>query len=180
MKRENDTKYAILGLITTGCNTGYAIKQKIDNSLNHFWKISYGQVYPMLNQLVKEGLANVTETPQTGKPNKKEYSLTQDGNYALVNWLQKPIKEIPTEKNELLLKVFFSRHQSNAVTVKHIDHYFIQLQKRLETYESIEKIILEHSLDHADSQFWLFTLDYGKKTTRAAMDWCQDTKKKLL
>ncbi len=112
MKKQSDTKYAILGLLTTGCRTGYSIKQLIDQSLNHFWKISYGQIYPALKQLVDDGLATVTDTTQDGKPDKKEYFLTPKGELELQTWLQLPIKEIPTEKNEVLLKIFFSRHQT--------------------------------------------------------------------
>lgn len=38
MKKYNDTTYAILGILTTDCRSGYEIKQFIDNSLNHFGK----------------------------------------------------------------------------------------------------------------------------------------------
>ncbi len=38
MARENMTRYAVLGLLTTTCRTGYDMKQMIDRSLNHFGK----------------------------------------------------------------------------------------------------------------------------------------------
>ncbi|MFD1038804.1 PadR family transcriptional regulator [Virgibacillus byunsanensis] len=179
MTKENHTKYAILGLLTTGCHSGYSIKQMIDGSLNHFWKISYGQIYPTLKQLVEEGLATVKDTTQTGKPNKKEYYLTSDGKTALQSWLNNPIEAIPTEKNELLLKLFFSRHQHADITINQIDHYLNQLTERYHTYLSIEQLITENLLDQADSPFWLITLDYGKRTTKAAIEWCEDTQEKL-
>ncbi|SET35668.1 transcriptional regulator, PadR family [Oceanobacillus limi] len=179
MKKINHTKYAILGLLTTGCTTGYAIKQMIDTSLNHFWKISYGQIYPILNELVTDKLATVVEIPQVGKPNKKEYQLTDKGKDALQAWLQDPLQQIPVEKNELLLKLFFARHQDQSHTIQHLDNFYRQLSERLDTYHSIEQLIKEHSKAHPDSQFWLFTLDYGKRITKAAMEWCEDTKKKL-
>ncbi|WLD92834.1 PadR family transcriptional regulator [Alkalihalobacillus sp. AL-G] len=179
MAKETHTKYAILGLLTTGCHTGYSIKQMIDGSLNHFWKISYGQIYPTLKNLVDEGLATVKDTTQDGKPDKKEYHLTQDGHRALQSWLQLPINGIPTEKNELLLKLFFSRHQNKDITINHIDQYLEKLQERYNTYDSIEQMIIENLLDKADAQFWLMTLDYGKRTTQAAIEWCKDTTKKL-
>jgi PadR family transcriptional regulator, regulatory protein AphA len=175
MKNENYSKYALLGLLTTGCNTGYSIKQMIDTSLNHFWKISYGQIYPNLKLLVSEGLATVKESPQEGKPDKKEYHLTKEGEIALQNWLRSPLKEIPIEKNEVLLKLFFSRNQSDDVTIQQINHYLEKLQERLSTYESIENLIREHSINKADAKYWLFTLDYGKRTTQAAIEWCEST-----
>lgn len=179
MIKINHTKYAILGLLTTGCHSGYSIKQMIDGSLNHFWKISYGQIYPTLKQVVEEGLATVTETSQTGKPDKKEYFLTTDGEQALQAWLNTTIQSIPTEKNELLLKLFFGRHQQADVTINHLNEYLEKLQERFNTYDSIESMIVETLMDQGDAQFWLMTLDYGKRTTKAAIEWCEVSKEKL-
>ncbi|PCK18754.1 hypothetical protein CEY02_18370 [Bacillus pumilus] len=59
MKTYNDTTYAILGFLTADSKSGYEVKQLIDKSLHHFWKISYGQIYPALKFIVEEGLAEV-------------------------------------------------------------------------------------------------------------------------
>ena len=63
----NHTTYAILGILTTNCRSGYAIKQLIDRSLNHFWKISYGQIYPTLKRIVDDGLAEVRDSSHSGR-----------------------------------------------------------------------------------------------------------------
>ncbi|MBY7145107.1 PadR family transcriptional regulator [Virgibacillus sp. NKC19-3] len=175
MKQTNNTKYAILGLLTTGCHTGYAIKQLMDQSLNHFWKISYGQIYPTLKQLVADGLATVQGASQEGKPDKKEYFLTEKGEAKLRAWLQAPINAIATEKNEMLLKLFFSRHQSNEATISQLEQYKEKLHDRMYTYDALEKMITSDLYNKADAAFWLFTLDYGKRTTTAAIEWCTDT-----
>jgi len=179
MKKINQTRYAILGILTTGCRTGYQIKQMIDNSLNHFWKISYGQIYPTLKQLVEEGLATVEDSVQEGKPDKKEYFLTEKGEEELRRWLQFPLEDIPVNKNEVLLKLFFGRHQANHTTMEFLINYQEILQKRYETYEGIESTIRMHSLDSADDKYWLFTLNYGKWITAAEIGGCKDTIKKL-
>jgi PadR family transcriptional regulator, regulatory protein AphA len=179
MKKTNQTRYAILGILTTGCRTGYQIKQLIDNSLNHFWKISYGQIYPTLKQLVEEGLATVEDAVQEGKPDKKEYFLTEKGVEELRSWLVSPLENIPVAKNEVLLKLFFSRHQEASKTIQFLQHYQGILQKRYRTYEEIETMIRTHSLDNADAEYWLFTLDYGKRVTNAEIEWCEDTIIKL-
>lgn len=175
----NHTKYAILGLLTTGCRSGYSIKQLIDKSLNHFWKVSYGQIYPTLKQLVDEGYATVKQTTQDGKPDKKEYEITQEGKLALQDWLQAPVKDIPTEKNELLLKLFFGTKQTNSVILNQLAQYLKRLKERYTTYLSIEQMITESLLDQSGATFWLITLDYGKRTTQAAIDWCEATMEKL-
>lgn len=84
MTKYTQTTYAILGLLTIGCHSGYAIKQMIDQSLNHFWKISYGQIYPTLKQLVADGLAAAQESSPDGTPAKKEYFITAKGRSVLM------------------------------------------------------------------------------------------------
>ena len=37
--------------------SGYDIKKLVDAGLSHFWNENYGQIYPTLESLVKEGLA---------------------------------------------------------------------------------------------------------------------------
>ncbi|MEN2767021.1 PadR family transcriptional regulator [Ornithinibacillus xuwenensis] len=175
MKRNNHTKYAILGLLATGFHTGYNIKQMIDNSLNHFWKISYGQIYPTLKVLVEEGLATVEDKAQEGKPDKKEYYLTSKGGEALRRWLESPLDDIPVSKNEVLLKLFFSRNQTNTQTINQLESYKEILEERYAIYSGIEESIKSHDSMEPDAKFWFFTLDYGKRITSAEIDWCQHT-----
>ncbi|MBM7553217.1 PadR family transcriptional regulator [Thalassobacillus pellis] len=180
MAQKNYTQYALLGLLVTGYHTGYSMKQMIDGSLNHFWKISYGQIYPALKQLVDKGYAEVKITSQQGKPDKKEYYITSSGKDFLKQWLQQPVQELPIEKNELLLKLFFSRQQDKSTTIAQIENYYEKLVERSNTYECIKKMILTESSEHKDAPFWIITLDYGLSTTHAAMDWCIRTKDTLL
>ncbi|MGM0943294.1 MAG: PadR family transcriptional regulator [Bacillota bacterium] len=175
-KTYNHTTYALLGILTTDCRTGYEIKQLIDQSLNHFWKISYGQIYPTLKKLVADELATVTTTTQDGKPDRKEYTLTAEGKKALQEWLEQPLQQIPVERNEVILKLFFSRHQRTEHTLTLLQDYKQKLQERYETYQSIEHMIKGSHLESADANYWLYTLDYGKRMTKATMEWCEVTK----
>lgn len=179
MRKYNDTTYAILGILTTNCKSGYAIKQFIDQSLNHFWKISYGQVYPTLKRIVDEGLATVKTLSQAGKPDRKEYFLTPKGKETLSEWLKQPIEQLPAERNEVLLKLFFGRHQSKETAFTHLQNFQHQLESRYQTYQSIEQMIATDGDDQEDAMYWLFTLDYGKRITKAALEWCEATIKRL-
>ena len=179
LKKYNHTTYTILGILTTECRSGYSIKQFIDRSLRHFWKISYGQIYPTLKIIVEEGLATVQTTTQEGKPDRNEYFLTEKGKHVLTDWLEKPIEEVPVERNEVLLKLFFGRHQLKNHTLHLLENYQNQLEERYLLYKSIEENISTTGQGHQDAQYWLFTLDYGKRITRASIDWCESTINKI-
>ncbi|MDE5416163.1 PadR family transcriptional regulator [Alkalihalobacterium chitinilyticum] len=180
MKNYNHTTYSILGILTTGCNTGYAIKQLMDNSLNHFWKISYGQIYPTLKLIVQEGLAEVQTVSNQGKPDRQEYYLTSKGMETLKDWLEQPIEQLPMERNEILLKLFFGQYQTEEQSRMLIENYKQKLEERYETYVTIEYSIMNHHDNEEDAKYWLITLDYGKRVTAAALEWCNSTLDKLV
>lgn len=184
----NDTTYAILGILTTDCRSGYAIKQLIDRSLNHFWKISYGQIYPTLKLIVENELATIKTSAQLGKPDRHEYELTDKGKAVLQQWLAQPIKQIPIERNEVLLKLFFGSHQSIQQSLSLVNDYKQKLEAKLQTYIAIEqsiKQLKEQSSKQSkhqqnDEKYWLMTLNYGKQTTAAAIQWCEESAKQLI
>ncbi|WP_042478488.1 PadR family transcriptional regulator [Bacillus ndiopicus] len=177
MKNYSDTTYAILGILTTECKSGYAIKQLIDRSLNHFWKISYGQIYPTLKLISQEGLAEIRTSSNSGRPDKNEYYLTAKGLEVLKSWLEQPIVNFPAERNEVLLKLFFGHYQSQEKQILLLQNYKENLEKRYQTYIAIELAIQQDK--NEDAMYWLFTLDYGKRTAQAAIDWCNATLEKL-
>lgn len=179
LKNYNHTTYAILGILTTECRSGYAIKQMIDQSLNHFWKVSYGQIYPTLKLIVDEGLATVSTSSQESKPGKNEYELTSKGREVLKNWLEEPVEQIPVERNEILLKLFFGRRQSGEKAVYQLEEYKRKLENRYAAYTGIEQAITNVQEKGADTKYWLFTLDYGKRVTKAAIEWCTFTLEEL-
>ncbi|BAB07671.1 PadR family transcriptional regulator [Halalkalibacterium halodurans] len=172
MKKYNHTTYAILGILTTDCKSGYAIKQLIDQSLNHFWKISYGQIYPTLKKIVEDGLAEVRTAATEGKPDRNEYFLTPKGIETLKRWLEQPVEQLPVERNEVLLKLFFGRYQSKQSTTRVLEDYKQKLEERYQTYVNVEQAIKSHDANQEDAWYWLCTLDYGKRATLAAIDWC--------
>ena len=119
MPKENMTRYAILGLLASGCTSGYEMKYTIDTSLNHFWKISFGQVYPTLKRLEAEGL--IVEEVTDGE--RKQFSLTENGHVELARWIAEPSIELPVQRNDLLLKLYFARHASKEVSLKKIQEH---------------------------------------------------------
>ena len=50
------TRFVILGLLNEEPLSGYDIKKIIDIRMSFFWQESYGQIYPELAKLKKEGL----------------------------------------------------------------------------------------------------------------------------
>src|SRR5215469_2423712 len=103
MAKENKSRYALLGILSMSPGSGYDVKKFMEQSTSYFWRESYGQIYPILKQLVEEGLATSHTEKQEGKPERYVYTLTERGKEELQRWLADPVEQ-SVERNELLLK----------------------------------------------------------------------------
>ncbi|TFJ92537.1 hypothetical protein [Lentibacillus salicampi] len=63
--------------------------------------------------------------------------------------------------------------------IAHLETYKQKLQDRYQTYEAIEEMITSHVQNQDDVPYWLFTLNYGKQMTTAAIEWCSDTLREI-
>ena len=177
--RESTTRYAILGVLTLGPMSGYDIQQTIQRTIAHFWRESYGQLYPSLAQLDAEGLVSRHVEPQTGRPDRHVYSLTPAGWTTLRAWLAQPVTPRRTERNELLVKLFFGRHIGPARAAEHVRRYRDDLAPRIELYRHlIERITAEEAQD-PDALYWLLTLRYGQVAGAALLSWCDESLERL-
>src|SRR3989442_14232086 len=86
-RRENTSRYAILGVLSRRAMSGYDVKKLIERSIAHFWNESYGQIYPILNRLAAEGLAERRRGRPRGRPERHGYSPTPKGPPELQRWL---------------------------------------------------------------------------------------------
>lgn len=83
-----DAKTLCLGALMRGDASGYQIRKLYeDGPFSAFHAVSFGSIYPALNQMLAEGLVTVREMVQDGKPDKKVYSITEAGRDALVRGL---------------------------------------------------------------------------------------------
>ena len=78
-------KHALLGFINYGPMTGYELKKFFDTSVAHFWNAELSQIYPALKAMESEGLVEMKVEVQDDRPNRKVYSITENGRRELLN-----------------------------------------------------------------------------------------------
>ena len=100
------TAKVILGMLAARPRSGYEIKQLVDSSARFFWAASYGQIYPELKKLEKEGLIAGTDSAQ-GARQRTVFKLTAEGRRAAKEWIARE-PEILELRDEALLALFFS------------------------------------------------------------------------
>ena len=171
MAKTNHTVYAILGLLSTGPKSGYDIKREAETRINHFWKESFGHIYPILKRLYDEGLVNRHTEIQETAPNKQVYSITPAGVEVLHEWLHQPVEPTIT-RNELLLKLYFGEQIPVEVSKQHIAEY----------RESHEHILADYEMRREylkDDTYRLITLLAGIHYCQAVIAWCDEALAKL-
>ena len=85
-----DVKTVCLGMLTDGPASGYDMKKCFESTFGHFFPAGYGSIYPALATLARDGLVELEEIPQEGKPDRKVYSITSNGRDALDKALTNP------------------------------------------------------------------------------------------
>jgi PadR family transcriptional regulator AphA len=175
----NKTKYALLGMLSKSSFSGYDLRKGIESNIGHFWHESYGQIYPILRQLVTEGLATSQTETLPGRPNRIVYTITSKGQDVLHCWLRESTEGLPVERNEFLLKLFFGHEVPRDVSIHHIQEHHQLAKDLLRTYYDIQTLLEAHHSASPNYPFWLGTLRYGIIQAEAVVEWCQETLDRL-
>lgn len=176
MKKGSNSKMAVLGLLCHKPMTGYDIKKTILQSTGMFWSESYGQIYPTLKNLTREGLAVVEQSKKRGAASKTIYAPTAKGRNVIKAWLAQPAKT-SIIRSETLLKIFFGGQADLRTTQMHIEQELADSRQALAVLTTVEKILAQRSKGQrnlADFHFRL-TIAYGKKSLATAVRWCQES-----
>src|SRR5438128_3268854 len=95
----------VLGLLSVGPRSGYEIKAAVDRSTRFFWAASYGQIYPELRRLEREGLIEGEDAPN-GRRARRVFRLTAAGRAALEAWLLGSDTTVELRDESLLRLIF--------------------------------------------------------------------------
>ena len=172
--KKNKSKYAIIGILSLGPMSGYDIKKRFEKSLSFFWNESYGQIYPILNKLAKQGLATRSIERQMGKPDRHIYTLTDKGRKALQKWMIQPVGR-QIGRHEILLKLFFGHQVSLADNIRQVEHYQELQSQELKELTATEEMLKTDHKDNPHLPYWLMTVKYGQYVNKAYLRWSKET-----
>ncbi len=176
MSKVNNTKFAVLGVLALSPGSGYDVKKFLGQSIGHFWKISYGQVYPLLKQLAGEGLATMSRETQAKRPARNVYSITDQGMEALRLWLASPLEiRQKDEGREVLLRLFFGGFAPLEVNISHVEQLRQWVGRGRVIYSEIEGRLKRDKAGSPHLPYWLMTLRMGLFNGEAMSKWCTET-----
>lgn len=152
MKFVNKLSYGLLSLLSTEPMTGYDLTMK----LNKFWRSTHSAIYPLLSELEEKGLVQLTLIEQSGKPDKKIYNLTVEGERLLHDWFTSETAE-EVVRDEMILKLYCIKCMDTASAEKLLNELETRYTKKIEERtNSVETIKLKFQENHESASSLLF------------------------
>ena len=173
-RRFSSSMEVLLGVLAIEPMSGYDLGLTIRGSVGHFWNESYGQIYPNLKKLAKDGFVCCKTERQKGKPDRRIYSITVKGRDRLTKWLAVPPQpEIP--RNELLLKLFFGGQVSTQILIGYVERMAKEHRALLELLERAEREEIDKNQHYPDAPFWRMAAHFGQMEMKAHLRWAKET-----
>lgn len=170
MGRTSQTKLAVLGALSVEPMTGYVVRQSITDTLGHFWSESFGQIYPALAELEKEG---AIRRSSPGRTSGSMFEITPAGTESLRRRLAEPFESAPP-RNALLLRMFFGRHLGASACRTLLVEALADAEQRRADFDAIRAEIESESATQ-DSPYWTIALNAGERSTDALIDWARES-----
>ena len=172
---------AILGILTYMPMTGYNLKKIFDKSISHVWAASLSQIYRELSALEKKGYVHSTIKKQEDKPNKKVYTITEEGKKAFNHWLRDfPEKTLNPVRDDFLLRIFFGSRLEKDQLINEFNLFILQRKEYLKLLMHIEEnfstYCREYSISSPEKEmiFWHFTIKLGIMTLETTIKWAEE------
>ena len=177
MSKQRTLPYIILGVLST-CQSRLSGKQITDyvcREIGEFWQVAHSQVYPELKRMVQEGLLEVHAVPDNDK--EKHYSMTEQGQSLLDEWLTVPNEEIPQQKDIFSLKMFFISKMDDERIVGHLEGQIVLLEKHLQHLLNRKETLFDETYI-ANNYGHYLVLERAIARNKGQLKWLKTTLKK--
>lgn len=118
-------QHALLATLLDGDASGYELAKRFDLGASNFWHAQRAQLYAELGRMEEKGLVSAETVVQTTRPNKRVFSLTEDGLEELRRFVTEP-SDRTALKDDLLVKI-------TAVDVADHDAVLADIERRRES-----------------------------------------------
>ncbi|QSX05722.1 PadR family transcriptional regulator [Sedimentibacter sp. zth1] len=171
-------KHGILGLLTYGPMTGYELMKVFNKSLKFFWSAQTSQIYRELDTIEKKGWVTSEHIIQKDKPNKKVFTISNEGKSELVNWLNgHSAKKMMNLRDSMTMRIFFGSIgdmkvlKGELMEYRCINEHFLESLKNVE--EGLDKS--EQSIrESSEKLYWIMGIKRGYITAKANIEWADE------
>ena len=172
MAKSAKSRYMILGLLADGPRSGYDIKADVEGAAAHFWRESFGSIYPVLEKLRKEGLVAVREAAVGGR-RRRIFALTPAGRGALRSWLAEPV-EPDVLRLELLLKLHVGGGAPPELMIDHLERYRREQEAYRALLDEFDRDLRNSPRREPGRTYRRLTVRLGQHVCAARLAWAKE------
>ena len=136
-----EVQTVLLGFLNRFSMTGYELKKSFSLSFAYFSGLSYGSIYPALKRMESQGLISMQMEIQEGTPNRKVYTITEQGKKFFIDSLSEPI-QMERFRNTFIMKLFFMADLSKEQREAILDDYLNTIKEIQESLKLAHPEIL--------------------------------------
>ena len=166
LQSSEQTKTAVLGALSIAPMTGYAVRNEIRNTLGHFWAESFGQIYPALAELERDGMIERRDAGRSSK-----FAITIAGTARLRELLSEQ-PQVAKPRNGVLLRLFFGRQLGPEACRRLVLESRSQAEEKLTALRAAREEV--EADDGDDAPYILLTVLAGEHSARAAISWADE------
>lgn len=168
MAASNQTQLAVLGGLSIAPMTGYALREQIRDTLGHFWAESFGQIYPALSALERDGLIQRQAALRAGS---STFALTPRGTERMRELLAE-VPVLPKPRNGVLLRLFFGRQLGEEACRTLVADTRAAAEVDLAELRHIREELQADT--GPDAPYILLTVLAGEHAARASLAWADE------
>jgi DNA-binding PadR family transcriptional regulator len=169
--RSDQSQTAILGALSIAPMTGYALREAIRDTLGHFWSESFGQIYPALAELERNGLIERREVASGGAG---KFGITAAGTARLRELLAEP-PQASKPRNGLLLRLFFGAQLGPGACRELVLEAREQAEGALTQMADARRQLAGDSALAEAAPYIGLTIAAGEHSARATIAWADET-----
>jgi DNA-binding PadR family transcriptional regulator len=177
-KKPMSLKHGMLGMINLKPMTGYELDKEFKDSLKYIWNAVSSQIYAELDKMEQMGWLVSERVMQDEKPNRRVYSITEEGKVELLNWMtthDADAKKTLTGKNGYLFRVLFGGILSKEQALKLLYSFRDVCLDRKTVQASIRKELGREALEYDEKTmvFFEIVVMHGEMMNQTRLAWIE-------
>ncbi|MBD0023532.1 PadR family transcriptional regulator [Gordonia pseudamarae] len=167
-------EHAIMVSLAERPGTGYEIGRQFDRSIGHFWSATHQQIYRTLKKLHADGLVAFEAIAQDGRPDKKVYTLSDQGREALAEWAMSPTPVSPL-RSDLGVKLRAAEFGDLATIIGELKRHRDEHVALLSLFSGFESDYYPAPADLTGRKLHQYlVLRGGIRVEQSMVEWCDE------
>jgi DNA-binding PadR family transcriptional regulator len=129
-------EHAILVSLSERAGAGLDLTRRFDKSIGFFWTATHQQIYRVLGRMESDGWVVSAAVPQSGRPDKRVYEVTDAGRAELRRWLGEPLLR-ESYRSDLAVKLRAASYGDRSVLLGEVAALRAEHATRLAAYEQM-------------------------------------------